>query len=77
MTGKLGLGSFNPRIHEGLLYLIKNYSQNFGLEEMDFEPNFLSKAYAQMDEERINKIHIAMAGNDNLNSKLFEKLGSN
>jgi len=64
-------------IHEGLLYLIKNYSQNFGLEEIDFEPNFLSKAYSQMDEERINKIRIAMAGNDNLNSKLFEKLGSN
>jgi len=64
-------------IHEGLLYLIKNYSQNFGLGEIDFEPNFLSKAYSQMDEERINKIRIAMAGNDNLNSKLFEKLGSN
>jgi len=64
-------------IHEGLLYLIKNYSQNFGLEEIDFEQNFLSKTYSQMDEERINKIRIAMAGNDNLNSKLFEKLGSN
>jgi hypothetical protein len=64
-------------IYEGLLYLIKNYSQNFGLEEMDFEPNFLSKAYSQLDEKRINKIRILMAGNDNLNSKLFEKLGSN
>jgi len=64
-------------IHEGLLYLIKNYSQNFGLKEIDFNPNFLSRAYSQLDDERINKIRIAMAGNDNLNSKLFEKLGSN
>jgi len=63
-------------IHEGLLYLIKNYSQNFGLGEIDFEPNFLSKAYSQMDEERINKIRIEMAGNDK-KSKLFEKLGLN
>lgn len=65
-------------IYEGLLYLIhKDHAQRFDLREIDFKPNFLSKAYSELEYEKIENVRIAMAGNDNLNSKLFEKLGSN
>lgn len=65
-------------IYEGLLYLIhKDYAKRFSFREIDFKPNFLSKAYSELEDEKIQNIRIAMAGNDNLNSKLFEKLGSN
>jgi hypothetical protein len=64
-------------IHEGILFLIsKNYAQRFGLKEIHFEPNFLSKAYSGLDDEKIQNIRIKMTGNDNLNSNLFKKLGS-
>jgi hypothetical protein len=64
-------------VHEGILFLIsRNHAQRFGLKEIHFEPNFLSKAYSGLDDEKIQNVRIAMAGNDNLNSKLFEKLGS-
>jgi len=68
---------FSSIVHEGILFLIsKNYAQRFGLREIDFKPNFLSKAYSGLDDEKIQNIRMVMVGVDNLNSKLFEKLGS-
>jgi len=65
-------------VHEGILFLIsRNHAQRFGLREIDFKPNFLSKAYSGLDDEKIQNIRMVMVGVDNLNSKLFEKLGSN
>ncbi len=64
-------------IYEGLLYLIPEYSKSFSLKEIDFESDFLSKAFSNLKDERINGIRLLMAGNDNINSKIFEKLGLN
>ncbi|MEM0203840.1 MAG: hypothetical protein QXO16_06995 [Archaeoglobaceae archaeon] len=64
-------------IYEGLLYLISKHSKAFSLTEIDFEDDFLSKAFANLEDGRIDGIKVAMAGNDNINSKIFEKLGLN
>lgn len=62
-------------IHEGLIYLIPEHAKNFSLREIEFEKDFLSRAYSGLDDEKITSIRIVMAGNDNINSKIFEKLG--
>ncbi|MFN3383535.1 MAG: hypothetical protein ACK401_01405 [Archaeoglobaceae archaeon] len=64
-------------IYESLLYLIPEYSKSFSLTEIDFKDDFLSKAFANLKDEKIDGIRLVMAGNDNINSKIFEKLGLN
>jgi len=62
-------------LYEGLLYLVKNSASRFDFREIDFESEFLSRAYKELEDSKIDKIRIVMTGNDNINTKLFEKLG--
>ncbi|MFN3384834.1 MAG: hypothetical protein ACK401_08080 [Archaeoglobaceae archaeon] len=49
-------------IYEGLLYLIPEYSKSFSLTEIDFEDDFLSKAFASLEDERIKEVEVRMRG---------------
>lgn len=62
-------------IYEGLLYLIPEHSKTFSLRDIDFENDFLAKAFSQLEDDRIANVRIVMAGNDNINAKIFEKIG--
>lgn len=62
-------------IYEGLLYLIPEHSKAFSLRDIDFENDFLAKAFSQLEDDRIANVRIVMAGNDNINAKIFEKIG--
>ncbi|MEM0266206.1 MAG: hypothetical protein QXM23_02835 [Archaeoglobaceae archaeon] len=62
-------------IYEGLLYLIPEHSKTFSLRDIDFENGFLAKAFSQLEDGRIANVRIVMAGNDNINAKIFEKIG--
>ncbi|MEM0330947.1 MAG: hypothetical protein QXW84_06195, partial [Archaeoglobaceae archaeon] len=62
-------------IYEGLLYLIPEHSKTFSLRDIDFENDFLAKAFSQLEDGRIANVRIVMAGNDNINAKIFEKIG--
>ncbi|MDI9611032.1 MAG: hypothetical protein QFX36_06865 [Archaeoglobales archaeon] len=62
-------------IYEGLLYLIPEHSKTFSLRDIDFENDFLAKAFSQLGDDKIANIRIVMAGNDNINAKIFEKIG--
>ncbi|MEM3391621.1 MAG: hypothetical protein QW226_04880, partial [Archaeoglobaceae archaeon] len=62
-------------IYEGLLYLIPEHSKAFSLRDIDFENDFLAKAFSQLEDGRIANVRIVMAGNDNINAKIFEKIG--
>jgi len=62
-------------IYEGLLYLIPEHSKTFSLRDIDFENDFLAKAFSQLEDDRIANVRIVMAENDNINAKIFEKIG--
>ncbi|MEM5824404.1 MAG: hypothetical protein QXE98_06650 [Archaeoglobaceae archaeon] len=62
-------------IYEGLLYLIPEHSKAFSLRDIDFENDFLAKAFSQLEDGRIANVRIVMAGNDNINAKIFKKIG--
>jgi len=64
-------------MYEGILFSIVNSKLqcNFNLKTVDIKSDFLSRAYERLDEKRINDIGIRMSGNDNINIKIFEKLG--
>lgn len=64
-------------IYEGLLYLIPEHSKEFSLKEINFEDEFLAKAFSNLKNDMISNVKILMTGNDNINAKIFEKLGLN
>lgn len=61
-------------IYEGILFSILKSISSFNLREIIIEQDFLSKAYEELDEAKIDSIRIVMSGNDNINTKIFEKL---
>ena len=61
-------------IYEGILFSILKSSPNFNFKEIIIEPDFLPKAYGELDEAKIDSIRIVMSGNDSINFKIFEKL---
>ncbi len=63
-------------LYGGLMFLLKNASK-FNSAEIDFSPDFLSKVYSSLDDERIDSIRIVMSGNDSINAKIFEKFDLN
>ena len=62
-------------IYEGILFSIANSNCTFSLSEVETESDFLTKSYGALDDERIQAVRIVMSGNDNINTKIFEKLG--
>lgn len=62
-------------LYEGLLYLINRVSAEINFKEVHFNPEFLSGEYKELDDGRVDRIRITMAGNDNINARIFEKIG--
>jgi len=63
-------------LFEGLLYMVSKYDCKFNVNEVEFkDQKFASHIYAKLDDQRIRNLKIPMVGNDNINTKLFEKFG--
>lgn len=62
-------------IYEGLMFLILKTRCEFNPKEINAGSDCLNRAYSSLDDERIGNIRIVMSGNDNINAKIFEKLG--
>ncbi len=62
-------------LYEGILFASQFSEVKFDGMHLEFPEDFAVRALRNLDEERIDSVRIVMAGNDNVNRKLFEAYG--
>jgi len=64
-------------MYEGILFSILSTDCRFDHTAVYLPQDFLCRSYSSLDDGVIDNLRIVMSGNDNINVKLFEKLGLN
>ncbi|MCM8803226.1 MAG: hypothetical protein NC827_07975 [Candidatus Omnitrophica bacterium] len=62
-------------MYEGILYLISKYGVSFNSKESVVEDSFLKDCFKNLSPDVYENIKVVLTGNDDINTKIFEKFG--